>query len=142
MGNKITTQKCNFEDIQKNLDNFKTNNALLINTLKQKEQDCLIPYTIEILNEEKIINNYLSKNINIDIFIYGKNTNEEAIYEKYNQLRGLGFINVFIYTGGLFEWLCLQDIYGDDIFPTTKKELDLLKYKPISYMKNKLLLNS
>jgi hypothetical protein len=32
--------------------------------------------------------------------------------------------------GGLFEWLMLQDIYGKELFPTTKKELDLLKFKP------------
>ena len=34
------------------------------------------------------------------------------------------------YPGGVFEWLLLQDIYGNDNFPTTKKELDILKYKP------------
>ena len=49
---------------------------------------------------------------------------------KYTQLVNLGFVNVYIYPGGLFEWLCLQDIYGDDEFPTTNKELDILKYKP------------
>ena len=58
------------------------------------------------------------------------NSNDEKIYTKYNQLTSLGFYNVFIYTGGLFEWLLLQDIYGVKDFPTTKKELDLLKYKP------------
>jgi hypothetical protein len=30
-----------------------------------------------------------------------------------------------------FEWLLLQDIYGDKEFPTTFKQLDLLKFKPI-----------
>ena len=49
--------------------------------------------------------------------------------KKYDQLIGLGFVNIFIYPGGLFEWLMLQDIYGNEIFPTTKKELDILKYK-------------
>ena len=42
----------------------------------------------------------------------------------------LGFINVYMYSGGLFEWLLLQDIYGDEEFPTTKKDIDILKYKP------------
>jgi len=51
------------------------------------------------------------------------------VYKKYDQLVKLGFSNVFIYLGGLFEWLMLQDIYGYDEFPTTKKELDILKYK-------------
>jgi hypothetical protein len=30
----------------------------------------------------------------------------------------------------MFEWLLLQDIFGEKEFPTTKKELDVLKYKP------------
>ena len=30
----------------------------------------------------------------------------------------------------MFEWLLLQDIYGNDNFPTTSKDLDILKYKP------------
>ena len=68
------------------------------------------------------------------IIVYGKNSNDEKIYKKYNQLVSLGFYNVYIYIGGLFEWLLLQDIYGETDFPTTKKELDILKYKP-----NKLL---
>ena len=29
----------------------------------------------------------------------------------------------------MFEWLLLQDIYGNELFPTTSKELDILKYK-------------
>jgi hypothetical protein len=52
------------------------------------------------------------------------------MYNKYNQLNSLGFYNVYVYTGGLFEWLLLQDIYGEKDFPTTNIELDILKYKP------------
>ena len=33
------------------------------------------------------------------------------------------------YTGGLFEWLLLQDIYGSDMFKTTTEEVDHLKYR-------------
>ena len=39
-------------------------------------------------------------------------------------------MNIYIYCGGLFEWVLLQDIYGEEEFPTTKKELDIIKYKP------------
>ena len=55
----------------------------------------------------------------------------------------LGFHNVFIYPGGIFEWLLLQDVYGDedDAFPTTVKELDILRYKGCSEL-NKLLLTN
>jgi hypothetical protein len=42
----------------------------------------------------------------------------------------LGFQAVYLYVGGMFEWLCLQDIYGKDEFPTTTRQLDILKYKP------------
>jgi hypothetical protein len=53
----------------------------------------------------------------------------------------MGFVNVYLYPGGLFEWLLLQDIYGDDEFPTTIKELDILKYKPDNIINNFLLLH-
>ena len=46
---------------------------------------------------------------------------------------------MYIYTGGLFEWLMLQDIYGDKEFLTTKKELDILKFKPNKVLDVKLL---
>ena len=51
--------------------------------------------------------------------------------KKYEQLISLGLKNVYVYGGGLFEWLLLQDIYGDESFPTTSKDLDILKYRPI-----------
>ena len=77
-----------------------------------------------------MINKHLRFNKNIHIIIYGKNSNDEKIYKKYQQLLTLGFYNVYIYMGGMFEWLLLQDIYGSTEFPTTSKELDILKYKP------------
>ena len=64
-----------------------------------------------------------------------------TVYDKYEQLVKLGFINVYIYSGGMFEWLCLQDIYSSDLFPTTKKELDILKYKPMSRFNTYYLTN-
>ena len=52
-----------------------------------------------------------------------------SIVKKYYQLQKLGINNIFIYMGGLFEWLLLQDIYGNDQFPTTTEIIDILKYK-------------
>jgi hypothetical protein len=52
------------------------------------------------------------------------------IYKKYNQFLSLGFFKVYLYLGGMFEWLLLQDIYGNKEFPTSNRQLDLLKYKP------------
>lgn len=140
MGNKISSSiKINYEDIQYAI---KNNNEqyILINTLEGSEQDCLIINTITINKEENLINTLINNNKkNIKIIIYGKNCNDEKIYNKYNQLISLGFNNVYIYTGGLFEWLMLQDIYGDKEFLTTKKELDILKFKPNKVLDVKLL---
>lgn len=128
MGNTHSIQKINYEDIQFVIKNPET--YILINTLNDSEQDCLIPNTISIQKEVDIINKLIKNgNKQIKIIIYGKNCNDEKIYAKYNQLNSLGFYNVYIYTGGLFEWVILQDIYGDTEFPTTKKELDILKFK-------------
>lgn len=129
-------RKINFEDIQDSSNEF-----ILINTLSPNEQDCLIKNTINIDKEEETINSLMKNYKKQRIYIYGKNSNDESIYKKYEQILSLGLTEVFVYPGGLFEWLLLQDIYGDDIFLTTKKELDILKYKPISYNKLKYLQN-
>ena len=123
----MTIRKVNFEDIQYVIKN--KNKCILINTLSSNEQSCLIKSTIPINAEEKLINKYLSENVNINIIVYDKNANAPNLMKKYNQLTKLGFINVYIYPGGLFEWLLLQDVYGKDIFPTTYNELDILKFK-------------
>jgi len=138
MGNSQSTQKINYEDIQYVISNSQTH--LLINTLNESEQDCLIVNTTNIKNEEALVNRLIqSGSKNLKIIVYGRNCNDEKIYTKYNQLKSLGFYNVYIYTGGLFEWLMLQDIYGEKEFPTTKKELDFLKYKPHKTLNIQLL---
>jgi 23S rRNA pseudoU1915 N3-methylase RlmH len=130
MGNaQSSAQKINYEDIQYVLKNPESH--VLINTLNENEQTCLIPNTIHINQEEEIINRLIKNgNKNVKIIIYGKNCNDEKLYKKYSQLISLGFHSVYIYTGGMFEWLLLQDIYSSSEFPTTKKELDLLLFKP------------
>ena len=129
MGNVQRTKKVNYEDIQMIINN-KPPNMLLINTLVLHEQSCLIPNTVNVNMEEKIINENI-KNSNIKIILYGKNNSDKTVEDKYLKLQGLGFTNIYIYPGGMFEWLLLQDIYGED-FKTTSKELDILKYKPKS----------
>lgn len=138
MGNSQSTQKINYEDIQYVISNSQTH--LLINTLNEGEQDCLIVNTTNIKNEEALVNRLIQTGSkNLKIIVYGRNCNDEKMYAKYNQLKSLGFYNVYIYTGGLFEWLMLQDIYGEKEFPTTKKELDFLKYKPHKTLNIQLL---
>ena len=132
MGNTNSCSKINYEDMQDCDRSGNSNNkpCLIINTISPERQSCLIVNTVSIESEEKMVNDWLKQNTGINIVIYGENANDDKIYEKYNQLKNLGFSNVFIYPGGLFEWLLLQDIYGEEEFSTTSKELDILKFKP------------
>jgi hypothetical protein len=127
MGNSQSIKKINFEDMQTVIKNPEV--YLIINTLPHTDQNCLIINTILAVDEESLINRCLKENKNIRIIIYGKNCNDDTVQKKYQQLISLGFYNIYVYNGGLFEWLLLQDIYGKDLFPTTKKELDILKFK-------------
>jgi hypothetical protein len=105
---------------------------LLINTLPIHDQDNLILHTVPCHTEETTINNILSKRRLMDsytIILYGRNCADDTVDKKFKQLQHLGFTNVFIYYGGMFEWMLLQDVYGATYFPTTKtQEKDPLKY--------------
>ena len=123
-------KKVTFEDIQYAIKNKER--YILINTLPIDDQGCLITNTIAYSMEESIINEFLNQYALRDkiIIVYGKHTNDDTVEKKYKQLVSLGFVEVFMYLGGMFEWMLLQDIYGRDEFPTTNKVLDILKYKP------------
>ena len=128
MGNSITLHKLNYEDMQQVCS--KKSDYIIINTLPENEQDYLILNTIPSNAEETTINYYINNNKEIKIIIYGKNSNDNSIYEKGKQLISLGFINVYIYPGGLFEWSILQELYDIENFPTNKKNSDCLQHKP------------
>jgi len=106
---------------------------LLMNTLPSSEQDCLIRQTLSIEREEAVINKMLTQyeTVSRKLILYGKNATDPSVDKKYWQLMGLGISDVYLYSGGLFEWMLLQDIYGEREFPTTKKGVDILKYKPL-----------
>jgi hypothetical protein len=102
----------------------------IINTMNISEQACLIYGTLSYDKEEKMINHLIENgDKEHTIIIYGKHSSDESPQKKYNQLIKYGFKQVYIYNGGLFEWLLLQDIYGYKQFPTTKKNADILAYK-------------
>ena len=104
---------------------------ILINTLPKDEQTCLIKNTLSIESEISIIDhNIEQQKFNIKIVIYGKNSCDFSVDKKYKQLLDLGFTDIYIYSGGMFEWLMLQDIYGTDEFKTTSNTLDILQYRP------------
>jgi rhodanese-related sulfurtransferase len=124
-------KKIGFEDVKMVVDKC-DKRYIIINTLPVDLQECLIKNTIPFNEEEKVINdlldNYEMKKIHV--LLYGKNGVDATADKKYKQLMGLGFSNIYIYVGGLFEWLLLQDIYGSDEFQTSGKIKDILKLKP------------
>ena len=86
----------------------------MINTLSKEEQNVLIYGTISHHKEENIINEHL-KTPDINIIIYDKMF-ENRPFEKYNQLTKLGFTNVYIYPGGLFNGCCFKIFIARKIF--------------------------
>ena len=132
MGNIQTINKISYEDMKYCIQN----NILIISVIEKEHETCLIKNTTISFQEEHVINElYNKKNLSTTIIIYGYNCNDNNIIKKYKQLLELGFTKIYIYMGGLFEWLLLQDIYGYDNFPTTSKELNHLKYKPVSILR-------
>jgi hypothetical protein len=142
MGNSITTTRnINFEDIQFIINDTIYKKSLLINTLDAHQQHCLIAGTLNIESEVEVLNAELKRNKDIQIIIYGMNSADATCLKKYDQLYKLGFYNTYIYGGGLFEWLLLQDVYGAELFPTTTTKVDILKYKGRRQLNMRLLEN-
>jgi hypothetical protein len=135
----------NFEDVQYIILHKQENAHILINTMDAKHQGCLITSTVPISIEVELLNEYLITNREINIILYGMNASDPSSWLKYEQLKRLGFCNVYIYAGGLFEWLLLQDVYGQDQFPTTMQDkgghCDILKYKGQPHFYTRMLKN-
>jgi hypothetical protein len=128
MGNIYSTcSSYNFDILQNYI--TEKHDFILINTLLETNQDCLIKYTINYKKESEIMNELLHKNKKKEIVIYGMNHKDITIIKKYSQLKKLGFTNIHIYFGGLFECLLLKEIYGSINFPTDGETIDILKYK-------------
>lgn len=133
MGNMGSIERISFEDVQYCI----RHQILIINTLPDDKQGVLIRGTIPAAREVETINQLISKKeqTRTNILIYGENSSCEKLEKKANDLVKLGFARVYIYIGGLFEWMLLRDIYGEEEFPITRDELDILKFKP----KNRIL---
>ena len=86
-------KKYNFEDLRTvilNKDN------LIINTLAEDNQECLIKGTIDIKKEASILNDCLGKAKGKLIVIYGMNNNDEKIFIQYKKLIILMFMKYMI----------------------------------------------
>jgi len=128
MGNIYSSfSTCDFDNILNKINN--SNNNIIISTLPDTLQNCLIKNTIPANIETNVINDLINNNKKKEIIIYGKNHRDLKVIDKYNQLKKLGFTNVYIYFGGIFEWLLLREIYGDTNFPIIGNCNDILVYK-------------
>ena len=128
MGNSMSTNpNITFEDVQSSI--CEKDKTLIINTLDAYMQGCLIAGTLAIDQEVEVLNAHMKNNIDVRIIIYGMNDTDKTVQKKYEQLIKLGFYNVYIFSGGIFQWLLLQDVYGNELFPTTSLKVDILKYK-------------
>jgi hypothetical protein len=136
--NKKTPKYIEFFFIKKYINNQV--NCVLINTLPLDEQECLIAKTLIAEKEVMQIQSFQENcTLNHSIIVYGRNSIDNTVDIKFQQLVNLGFTDVAIYRGGMFEWALLQDIYGVTEFPTTgSRILEPLKWsnnvvaKPIS----------
>lgn len=126
MGNTPSLKSRNIDTIT--YEKIQQDNYILITTLTEIE--CHIQNTLTPSKEVEYINFCILKNKQENIVIYGKHYLDSSIYMQYNKLKSLGFDNIYIYPGGIFEWLLLQEVYGLELFPTNKIEKDILKYKP------------
>ena len=125
MGNINSINKINFEEMIKAIEN---NDIIKISTLEINNQNCLIKGTLNPEEEIRELNMNLKNAKNKRVIIYGINCNDTKIEKKYVQIKSLGYVNTSIYLGGMFEWLLLQEVYGNEMFPTTSQELDILRY--------------
>lgn len=130
MGNSISIQNIvNFEEVQKFVSDTKS--RVIINVMETSDQDILILNTISAEAEADVINSLIDEGeFDRKILVYGKNNADiEKIFNKQKKLMNYGFTEVYVYLGGLFEWVLLQDIYGKDLFKTSRSVSDILRYK-------------
>jgi hypothetical protein len=139
--------KIGFEDIKIAINVLRTNpnEYIIINTMPDHFQNNLIMGTLNSISEESVMNrvldNYEMKRTKV--ILYGLNATDESVEKKAQQLQGLGFSEIYIYSGGMFEWLLLQELYGSSEFPTTStiKPADIIKYRPLKKLGTLLIEN-
>jgi len=111
MGLNFSIQKmsaCDVKYIQQSL----PGKYILITTITDNLKTVpLIKGTLTAHEEETKINQIINHNDTTNIVIYGRNNQDMSVITKYKQLLKLGITNVYVYIGGLFEWLLLNKCY-------------------------------
>ena len=126
MGVMYSMPSYNYHQLQ---DRMKQNDIILINTLPLTRQDCLIKGTLKAFIEVEYMNKLLKTNKNKEIVLYGIHHTDVSVVQKYNQLKKLGFTNVHIYFGGMYEWLLLQEVFDTINFQTDGTIQNIVDYK-------------
>lgn len=129
-GSKEVVKVIGFEDMLSLL----RSNVVLLNTMARGDQACLIRGTLHADDEESAMNAMLTSTDPLVtdrwVVVYGRHTLDPKPMEKARTLRLMGLSRLLVYRGGLFEWLLLQEVFGQDQFPTQGACPDLLAYRP------------
>jgi hypothetical protein len=125
MGVMYSLPSYNYHQLQERM----RHDIVLINTIPINRQDCLIKGTIKAINEVEFMNKLLKVNKNKEIIVYGIHHTDLSVIKKYNQLKKLGFNNVHIYFGGMYEWILLQDVFTSINFQTDGTIKNIVDYK-------------
>jgi len=134
MGNyESAIKNANFDDIIMISNDPSKNAHILIHVMDKEDEELLIKGTLLINEEIERVNSLLTYGkMDVTIVIYGKNTDDfSKVIGKCRKLCNMWFCNIYAYLGGLFEWLLLQEIYGNEEIKTNiicKK--NILDYKP------------
>ena len=131
MGGGMSTMLYGFETVKDLVceSERRDSKRILISTMETDK--CVIAGTISITKEVEFVNKILSakSQTQYTVVVYGRNCLDKSVVKKCRQLSALGF-TVGCYPGGMFEWLLLKDVYGDDNFRTLGEVCDILEYKP------------
>jgi hypothetical protein len=113
MGINISVEKVSACDI-KYIQEKHINDYIIITTIDNTTNIPLIKGTISPHEEETVINKMIgNKKHTRGIIIYGKNNQDASVIKKYKQLIQFNIGEVYIYIGGLFEWLLLHKTYPE-----------------------------
>jgi len=114
---------------------------IFISTMPVDMQNALIPNTIPCSDEATTINRIMDEfnTAKYTLIVYGKNACDTDPSKKYEQLWNLGFSDIHIFPGGMFEYILLNDMYGEKLFPISGSNgtgspvvtVDIMTYRPI-----------
>jgi rhodanese-related sulfurtransferase len=103
-----------------------TGRVLLFNALKKDYHSCVIPGTIPYTVMKKVIKNMKEEDIVVVYCAnYSCNLSHKFAEKKLGHLE-----TVYIYSGGVFEWLLLQKKYGKKKYPSSEDcDIDNMQHR-------------